>query len=248
MTPIAIADLAKLVEKSMYLTVLTGAGISVESGISAYRGAASATWTQYNKHEVATEAAFLANPAKVWAWSMARREAMLAAEPNAGHYALAQLEQNFTRRGKTFRLITQNIDGLHHRAGSQAMIEVHGSVQRIKCFKNNHIETHFSAAPEHQPHCQQCDSLMRPDVVWFHENLSPVIWNQVVSAAQGCDLFLCIGTSSSVTPVSMLPLIARGAKAQVFELNPEETELSSKMTGVLRGPAARLLSELVAQS
>lgn len=223
------------------VVVLTGAGISAESGIPTFRDAQTGLWAQYDPQELATPQAFRRNPRLVWEWYAWRRELVGRVAPNPGHYALAELERRVTH----FTLITQNVDGLHHLAGSQNVIELHGNIARVKCYDENRVVHQWAEMDPPPPHCPHCGGLLRPDVVWFGEMLPMAALEQAVQASRGADVFLTVGTSGIVHPAASLPLEAVEAGATVIEINPEETPLSPWMTYSLRGTSGLILPQLV---
>jgi NAD-dependent deacetylase len=226
--------------KAKRVAVLSGAGISAESGIPTFRDAQTGFWANYNPEELATEEGFLKNPKLVWEWYAMRRSKLKELMPNPGHLALVEME----KRIQSFTLITQNVDGLHRRAGSQRILELHGNLQKVKCFDRGHPATNWEKN-ETPPHCSQCGSLLRPDVVWFGEMLPPDILNESFEATRACELFFSIGTSSLVHPAASLPYEVLARKIPVVEINPEETPLSCKATFSLRGRSGEILPLLV---
>ncbi|GIL16129.1 MAG: NAD-dependent protein deacylase [Chloroflexota bacterium] len=224
---------------AQHIAVLTGAGVSAESGVPTFRDAQTGLWAEFNPEELATREAFARNPKMVWEWYAFRRELIARAEPNAGHYALAEMERRWSlsERAKNFTLITQNIDGLHERAGSQNIIELHGNIFRAKCFREDTRVANWFATDEIPPRCPRCGSYMRPDVVWFGENLPRRALDESFRAAETCDVFFSIGTSGVVEPAASLPFIALRNGAMVIEVNPDETPLSARATFHLRGGA-----------
>jgi NAD-dependent deacetylase len=228
------------------VTVLTGAGISAESGVPTFRDAQTGLWAKYSPQELATPDAFRRNPRLVWDWYAWRREMVGIVEPNPGHLALAALE----RRLETFVLITQNVDGLHQRAGSRKVIELHGNLQRVKCCDEGSLVPlsevqKLAAGGEIPPRCPNCGGLLRPDVVWFGEILPAENLNAAWEASGACDLFFSVGTSGMVEPAASLPQIALQSGAVVVEVNLMETPLSREATYVLPGPAGVILPALV---
>ena len=234
-------DLITKIQTANYIAVLTGAGISAESGIPTFREAQTGLWAQYNPEELATPSAFIRNPRLVWEWYAWRRSLVSQAEPNPGHLALAQLEKMVPR----FTLITQNVDGLHQRAGSTQIITLHGDITRIKCFNNNHPITEWDDSQEVPPHCPRCDSLLRPDVVWFGESLSTDDLSQAITAAETCDVFFSIGTAALVHPAASLPGKAAHHGAVTIEINPQHTMVTRYMDYVLTGPSGEILPQLL---
>lgn len=227
MTPIEIPEeLIEALRKAESVAVLTGAGVSAESGVPTFRDAQTGLWSKFNPQELATREAFQRNPKMVWEWYAYRRELTLRAAPNPGHFALAELE---TRVPK-FSLITQNIDGLHERADSKNIIELHGNIHRTKCFKEDVRIGTWIDDGQIPPRCPRCGSYLRPDVVWFGERLPPFALEEAFHAAETCDVFLAIGTSGVVEPAASLPFVALRAGAMVVEINPDETPLSEIAT------------------
>ena len=234
--------LAGIVGTTENICVLTGAGISAESGVPTFRSP-DGLWSKFKPEELANFDAFMRNPSLVWEWYQHRRMVMHAVQPNAGHRALAELESMVKR----FTLVTQNVDNLHTRAGSQKVLELHGNLERSYCVQCGH----FAAETEGKelsgiPQCTRCGGMLRPDVVWFGEQLPQETFVEAEEAAGGCDLFLSVGTSAVVYPAASLPLIARDHGAYVVEINPEVTELSSVADERIAAPAGVALPELVA--
>ncbi|MCH8995756.1 MAG: NAD-dependent deacylase, partial [Thaumarchaeota archaeon] len=215
-----IADKLKNAKKIVFVT---GAGISQESGIPTFRGT-DGLWRKYDPMQLATIDAFYDDPKLVWEWYEDRRKNILQAKPNPGHSAIAELEKY-----KEVTVLTQNIDGLHQRSGSTKVLELHGSIIRIKCsvcnFKDN-IPTSFDELP---PKCSSCNNILRPDVVWFGESLPQDVWNQAIFEAKSCDVMIIAGTSLVVSPANTLPVYAKQNNALLVEINPEETIMSSEM-------------------
>lgn len=223
------------------VTALTGAGISAESGVPTFRDAQTGLWAQYDPQELATPQAFRQNPQLVWEWYTWRKELISAAEPNPGHFALTKLENMVS----SFTLITQNVDGLHQAAGSQSLIELHGNIFRTKCFQEDAIVDSWNENGSIPPRCPNCGGMLRPDVVWFGENLPPGALKNAQEAARSCEVFLSIGTSTLVEPASSLPYIAIQSGAIVVEINPRETPLSDQAHFVIRAPSGKALPALV---
>jgi NAD-dependent deacetylase len=247
MTPLIPAHLIQSLRQVQRVTVLTGAGISAESGVPTFRDAQTGLWAKYSPEELATPQAFRRNPQLVWEWYAWRRELVAQAQPNPGHLALAQLETRLTRRGAHFTLITQNVDGLHQRAGSNNIIELHGNIHRTKCFEDGLIVESWPPTEEVPPRCPRCGGYLRPDVVWFGETLPPQALEAAYTAAHSCDVFLSIGTSGLVQPAASLPYYALQVGAVLIEINPDETPLTASATYALPGPAGQILPELLSQ-
>jgi NAD-dependent deacetylase len=235
------AVLVNILRQAERVAVLTGAGISAESGVPTFRDAQTGLWAQYEPEELATPHAFRRHPHLVWEWYAWRRELVGRAAPNAGHYALAEIE----RHVPSFTLITQNVDGLHQRAGSGDVIELHGNIHRTKCFADGRIVDSWPVTNELPPPCPYCGAYLRPDVVWFGESLPAEALQTAVTAAEQCHLFLSIGTSALVHPAASLPLIARRSGATVAEINLEPTPLTPEVDVAWHGPAGELLPALL---
>jgi NAD-dependent deacetylase len=226
------------------VVALTGSGISAESGVPTFREAQSGLWEHYDPQELATPEAFARDPHLVWEWYEWRRNLVAKAEPNPGHRALAELE----RQIPGFTLVTQNVDGLHERAGSRNVIELHGNILRSKCSLEDEViqpEEHDDSVP---PRCARCGAYLRPDVVWFGEMLPAGAHEAASQAARGCELFLSIGTSSLVYPAAALPYEALENGATLVEVNPSETPLTPHADYSLRGPAGEVLPKLLCEA
>lgn len=235
--------LAERLRTARRVVVLTGAGISAESGVPTFRDAQTGIWAHFDPLELATPGAFARNPKLVWDWYAWRRELVAAAGPNAGHAALADIE----RRVPDFLLITQNVDGLHGAAGSTRVVELHGNIRRVKCSGGcGVVETWDDTSAREVPRCAHCGAFLRPDVVWFDESLPVDALARAEHATQACELMLVVGTSAEVHPAAALPFHARERGAVVIEINPERTRLSDHVDHVLRGPAGIVLPALVA--
>jgi NAD-dependent deacetylase len=222
------------------LAVLTGAGISAESGVPTFRGAGG-LWKDYKPEELANPEAFAKNPKLVWEWYNWRREIIAKAEPNAGHRALVALEKRIPR----FTLITQNVDGLHDRAGSGKILKLHGDIWRMKCTVcGANWPDRRAPLPKLPPHCQ-CGGLTRPNVVWFGEALADGMMREAEHAATSAQVFLVIGTSAVVAPAANLIPHARKAGAKAIEIDTGETAASGLVDCALRGPAGDLLPRLL---
>lgn len=225
-----------------HVVALTGAGLSADSGLATFRDIQTGLWSRYRPEELATPAAFARQPDVVWNWYQWRREGVLAARPNAGHEALVRLEQRIPR----FTLITQNVDGLHERAGSRAVIELHGRITRTRCSRDGAIVTKWKEGGSIPPRCPDCDAFLRPDVVWFGEALPEDALRHAAAAAAACDVFLSIGTSGVVYPAASLLPIARSGGAAIAIINTEDFGTSSDPgTFPLTGSASILLPALV---
>ena len=234
------SQLLEAFNEATRVVALTGSGISAESGVPTFRDAQTGLWARYDPLELATPEAFARDPRLVWEWYEWRRELVADAEPNPGHEALADLE----RRIAGFTLVTQNVDGLHQRAGSWRVIELHGNIMRSRCSEEGVIVRGYESE-ETPPRCPRCGEFLRPDVVWFGEMLPFGALEEALEAARGCHLFLSIGTSSLVYPATALPYEALESGATLVEINPTQTPLSANADFTLRGPAGEVLPELL---
>jgi NAD-dependent deacetylase len=233
---------AQLLRRARHVCVLTGAGISAESGIPTFREAQEGLWSRYDPLDLATPEGFARDPALVWRWYRWRRELVRAAQPNAGHRALVDLG----RRVERLTLVTQNVDGLHQRAGSPSVLEYHGNILRDRCSAEQRIvEDGEPADSDGLPHCAACGALLRPDVVWFGEAIPGAAMQAADAAARDCDLFVSIGTSSLVYPAAGLAEIALARGVPVLEINPNPTDLSARADLVLAGPSGSVLPRLL---
>jgi NAD-dependent deacetylase len=235
---------ADLLRPARRLAVLTGAGISAESGLATFRGAGG-LWERHRVEDVATPYAFQRDPELVWRFYNARRANLRAARPNPGHRALAALEGRYD--GDAFTLVTQNVDGLHRAAGSRRVCEIHGSLLRVRCTGCAAVEDRGTEPLDDLPHCTTCGALLRPDVVWFEEPLRPDVWAEAAGAAGACDCFLVVGTSAIVYPAAELVPLARFNQAKVIEVNLTRTPASPYADVTLCGPAGQVLPELLQQ-
>lgn len=224
------------------IAVLTGAGISAESGVPTFRDAQTGLWARYRPEELATPEAFLREPKLVWEWYAWRRELIAKAKPNAGHNALAIIEE----RASEFTLITQNVDGLHRRAGSSNVLELHGNIFTNLRFEDRSLIDADDMTEDMPPRCRQTGQMVRPGVVWFGEMLPANTLDAAFAAAKSCDVLLSVGTSTVVEPAASLPFVALQAGAVVIEINPQETPLTKLSTHALRGKAAEILPAIVA--
>jgi NAD-dependent deacetylase len=231
----SIEDQLKNAKKIVFVT---GAGISQESGIPTFRGN-DGLWRNYDAMKLATIDAFYENPKLVWEWYNERRKNIFSAKPNLGHKAIAELEK-FSQ----VVVLTQNIDGLHQMAGSTKVLELHGSIVKIKCtvcdYKDE-ILTEFSDIP---PLCT-CGNILRPDVVWFGEGLPQDVWEEAIFHANSCDVMIISGTSLVVSPANTLPIYAKQNNAFLIEINPDETVMTTDMDLSVRSTSATALPQLV---
>lgn len=231
-------SISKKLRYAKKIVFVTGAGVSQESGIPTFRGK-DGLWRNYDAMKLASIDAFYDNPKLIWEWYNERRKNIFSAEPNLGHKVIAELEK-FTK----VVVLTQNIDGLHQRAGSTEVLELHGSIVKIKCtscdFKSE-ISTEFVDIP---PLCK-CGNILRPDVIWFGESLPQDVWQQAIIHASICDVMIIVGTSLVVSPANTLPIYAKQNNAILIEINPEKTMMSSYMDLSIRSSGAIALPELI---
>ncbi|MGC8762529.1 MAG: SIR2 family NAD-dependent protein deacylase [Acidobacteriota bacterium] len=228
------------------LAVLTGAGISAESGIATFRGMGG-LWEKVPIEEVATPWGFAKDPRRVWGFYEARRRQAAACSPNAGHRALARLEEALGP--DRFTLATQNVDGLHALAGSRNLLEIHGSLWRVRCTRcGEEREDRRVPLPELPPHCPACGAMLRPAVVWFGEVLPEGVFGRALAAAESSALFLVVGTSAQVEPAASLARIAARNGAALWEVNPEETPLTPLCHRSWRSEAGAVLEAVAAEA
>ena len=231
----SIKDHIKNYEKIVFVT---GAGISQESGIPTFRGN-DGLWRNHDAMKLATIDAFYDNPKLVWEWYNERRKNIFQAQPNPGHKAIAELEKY-----AQVAVLTQNIDGLHQKSGSSKVLELHGSIVKIKCSVCSYKEEIMAEISNLPPLCR-CGNTLRPDVVWFGEPLPQDVWQSAIDFASQCDLMIIAGTSLVVSPANTLPLYARQNNATLIEINPEDTEMSEEMNEIIRKTGAETLPKLV---
>jgi len=229
---------AQKLKDSRKIVFVTGAGISQESGIPTFRGK-DGYWRKYDPMKLASIDAFYDDPKLVWEWYEDRRKNILSVKPNEGHFAISQMEEF-----KDVVILTQNIDGLHQRSGSTNVLELHGSIIRIKCtvcdFLDN-ITENFESLP---PKCK-CGSMLRPDVVWFGEPLPQNIWQSAIKEASICDVMIIVGTSLVVSPANTLPVYAKQNGAILIEVNPEKTVMSNDMTLSIQATSVGVLPKML---
>ena len=229
---------AQKLKDSRKIVFVTGAGISQESGIPTFRGK-DGYWRKYDPMKLASIDAFYDDPKLVWEWYDDRRKNILDVKPNEGHFAISQMEEF-----KDVVVLTQNIDGLHQRSGSTNVLELHGSIIRIKCtvcdFTDN-ITENFESLP---PKCK-CGSMLRPDVVWFGEPLPQNIWQSAIKEASICDVMIIVGTSLVVSPANTLPVYAKQNGAILIEVNPEKTVMSNDMTLSIQATSVEVLPKML---
>lgn len=235
-----IDRVANWMRDAQHVAVLTGAGISAESGVPVFRGT-DGLWRQFRPEELATPEAFERQPELVWEWYLWRRERIARAQPNDGHLTIARWQQS--RPGVV--LLTQNVDGLHARAGSPDPVELHGNLWRVRCAAGCgvRVQDREQDLPRSELNCK-CGAWLRPDVVWFGEPLNAQVMGEAADAIERADVVLVVGTSAVVYPVAGLPQHAKRRGARVVEVNVNDTPLSSQVDAVLRGPAGQVLPAL----
>ncbi len=245
---VTAADLQRvaLLAAAQRLVVFTGAGISKESGLATFRDS-DGVWQKIDPQKYATPEGFEEHPRKVWQWYQARRQKVKGVKPNPAHRAIAELEEILPH----VVVITQNIDGLHQAAGSEHILELHGSLRRYKCFANCRGAPTLVPTPglelEEPARCPHCGAYVRPDVVWFNEMLPMDVWEEAALEVATCDALLIIGTSGVVEPAASLPQHASANGAFIVEVNPEPTALTPLADVSLRGPAGEVVPMVVAK-
>ena len=231
--------LVKALRDARHVCVLTGAGVSAESGVPTFRDSQEGLWSEYDPHDLATPEAFLTDPALIWRWYRWRRDDVAQADPNPGHHALAKLADLVPR----LTLVTQNVDDLHRRAGSPSVIEFHGNLFDDRCFADGTL--HLGDESADVPVCPDCGGNLRPGVVWFGEAIPEKALNEACGAASDCDVFLSVGTSSLVYPAAGLADLAKENEAIVAEINPEPTMHAANFDFAIAGKSGEVLPELV---
>lgn len=234
-----ILKAARILARSSLAAASTGAGISKESDIPTFREA-DGLWNEYRPEDLATLEGFLADPGLVWRWYNQRLMTARDKEPNPGHYALARLEGLLP----SFIVITQNVDNLHRRAGSVEIVELHGNIERFKCVGNSHYTPYDPSWGDQVPTCR-CGSMIRPDVVWFGEQLPFDQLERAVTVSRDCDCLLVVGTSGLVQPAAQLPSIARDAGASIIEINVEKSAVTPIADIFLEGRSGDILPKIV---
>ena len=233
-----VNELADRLRKAKSVVVLTGSGISAESGLPTFRGVGG-LWRTHRVEELASPEGFARDPILVWTWYNERKAAHMQVRPNAGHYAIAELE----KRLSDFSLCTQNVDSLHFIAGSRNVIELHGNLREARCSKCGARRSIENGLPLNEIE-HECGGRFRPDIVWFGEPLPAEAWSRAVAAAARADLILVVGTSAVVYPAAALATNFN-RDAYVAEINPEETAISAKVNCALRFPCGNFLPKVV---
>ena len=239
-------ELVHRLSRATQVTVCTGAGVSAESGIATFRDT-DGIWTKFKPQELANVEAFLSNPTLVQEWYHARKQMASEAEPNPGHYAIAQFEKEFASQRKGFAVITQNVDNLHRRAGNVNIIELHGNITRNYCFDCKKVAAEQDLVGQVGKDvltCIDCDGLIRPDVVWFGEQLPMDAIERAFEIAERTSVLLSVGTSSVVYPAAHIPLVAKENGAYVVEINIERSDIASAMDEVILGKSGHVLPAL----
>jgi NAD-dependent protein deacetylase/lipoamidase len=235
------SKLQSLLIPSTRVVVFTGAGISAESGVPTFRGQ-DGLWNEFRVEDLATPEAFAAHPKRVWEWYSWRRELISRIEPNLGHLAVAKFEKFFSN----FCLVTQNVDGLHDRAGNKRVLKLHGDIWEVCCVSCRLRRMDYQPVLPSLPPLCECGGILRPGVVWFGEMLPVDVFEQAVGATQACDLFFSVGTSAQVFPASQLPGIARQHGAYVVEVNIEPSAAAYEAHEMLLGKAGEILPGIAA--
>lgn len=236
---------AEALRQAKHVVALTGAGMSQESGVPTFRDAVDGLWARFDPMQLATREAFQADPKLVWEWYEYRRGLMRGAKPNAGHDALAKLQQRF----ESLTVITQNVDDMHEQSGSQHIIRLHGSIAQNKCFNDCQGKPtliDISSLSGTPPACPHCGAHVRPNVVWFGELLPIDQINAAYTVLEQCDALLIIGTSGMVNPAAQMPIYAKRFGATLIEINTEATPITRIADVHLRGASGELLPQIVA--
>ncbi len=232
-------ELHNFFKKGSRVVVLTGAGVSAESGMPTFRGE-DGLWRNYRAEELATPEAFTRDPKLVWEWYDMRRKIIHGCKPNPGHETIVKMEVYF----EDFQLITQNVDGLHRRAGSKNVIELHGNLWRVRCVEEGKIFDFMEVPLKAVPPLCDCGSLIRPDVVWFGEAMPIEPLEAAFTAAEGCDVMVVVGTSGIVQPAALIPILAKQNGAYLVEVNLEPTPFTGLADCSVLGKAGEVLPEL----
>ncbi|NP_001128779.1 NAD-dependent protein deacylase sirtuin-5, mitochondrial [Pongo abelii] len=247
----SMADFRKLFAKAKHIVIMSGAGVSAESGVPTFRGAGG-YWRKWQAQDLATPLAFAHNPSRVWEFYHYRREVMGSKEPNAGHRAIAECETRLGKQGRRVVVITQNIDELHRKAGTKNLLEIHGSLFKTRCTSCGVVAENYKSpiCPALSGKgCEEagCGGLLRPHVVWFGENLDPAILEEVDRELAHCDLCLVVGTSSVVYPAAMFAPQVAARGVPVAEFNTETTPATNRFRFHFQGPCGTTLPEALAR-
>ncbi len=233
--------LIERLKEAQRVCIITGAGISAESGVPTFRGK-DGLWRQYRAEELATPQAFARDPKLVWEWYNWRRSLIYPLKPNPAHEAVTAMDSHYP----DFLLITQNVDGLHRKAGTRRMVEVHGNIWRVRCTREGTISERIQQdLGELPPVCEKCGAILRPDVVWFGESLPLEALNRSIGFVSACDLMIVIGTSAVVYPVAGFPWTAKQKGATVIEINAEQTPITEIADYSMIGKAGEIMPLLV---
>ncbi|MFA8342599.1 MAG: NAD-dependent deacetylase [Rhodothermaceae bacterium] len=223
------------------IVFFTGAGISAESGIATFRGDGG-IWKKFRPEELANFDAFMNNPDRVWEWYQYRRDIVNDCQPNPGHHAIAEFEKYFDK----VTVVTQNVDGLHARAGSNEIYELHGNIERNFCVDcKTFYDSPEIKKSEKTPKCEKCGGLVRPDVVWFGEALPMDIFSKGEKAAEKSDICFIVGTSAVVYPAAHIPISAKRAGSYLVEINLDSTEISGSVNLSIKGKSGEILPEIM---
>ncbi|WP_044493225.1 SIR2 family NAD-dependent protein deacylase [Nesterenkonia massiliensis] len=247
-------DIRALAHRARHVAVLSGAGISAESGVPTFREVQAGLWERFSAEDLATAEAFACNPDLVWTWYRWRQALIQQVQPNPGHLSLAAWQRALMRRGGSVTIVTQNVDDLHERAGAEVLAHLHGSISAYRCVdcgepqelpRPDYDGFQSPPEPEPTPPCEHCENgLLRPGVVWFGEMLPVEAFEAAAEAIRRADLVLVVGTSGIVQPAASLPLLALERGTPLVEVNPEETELSELMDYCVRGTSGQILPAL----
>jgi NAD-dependent deacetylase len=238
----SIEQVRECLSTARRVTVLTGAGISADSGIPTFRGP-DGFWKNFRAEDLATPEAFTRDPVLVWEWYNWRRELIATKEPNPAHRALVEIEGKMEPRHAQFRLLTQNVDGLHARAGNRNLIELHGNIWKVRCTGCGTVTEDHRVPIPIPPHCSSCGKMLRPHIVWFGEPLNPQDVDLAIVALENCEVMLVIGTSGVVQPAASFASTARAAGAFVVEINPDASSSAAHIA--LRGRSAEIVPQLL---
>lgn len=257
----AIHKAAHLVRQARHIVVLSGAGLSADSGIPTFRDAQTGLWERFNPQQLATEEAFRENPALVWTWYLWRAALVRSVAPNAGHQAIGVWQQHVEKSGGTLKVVTQNVDDLHERGGATAVSHLHGSLLTYRCLEcaapavfdptSTGVLSDDTFSIEtliHPARCTRCAvGVLRPNVVWFEESLPSDAFDAAVAAVRAADVILVVGTSGLVQPAAALPALGQQAGARVIEVNPMATSISAQVDVFVQHSAAIALPQILSE-